>query len=184
MAQALFDDIMQNGWDETCCGSTPGGVWWDTAHTQKATASNAGPVIAGVLLHQLAPGGCDKCLSFAQMVYDFWWQHMVNATSHQVCDHMDAHGQQLWWRFTYNEGLMIGAGISLWQATGNVTYLQQSQQVAAFQLANEVANTSAGAQVANIINTAHARAHRHTYARTQTRARTLLLYLSDLVAFC
>ena len=49
-AVQLFDDIMA-AWDETCCGSRPGGLWWDKPHTQKATASNAGAVITAVRLH-------------------------------------------------------------------------------------------------------------------------------------
>ena len=40
-AQALFADV-QGGWDTTCCGAIRGGMWWDKAHTQKATAANAG----------------------------------------------------------------------------------------------------------------------------------------------
>ncbi len=39
-------------WDTTCCGPVKGGVWWDTQHTQKATASNFGPVITAVQLFQ------------------------------------------------------------------------------------------------------------------------------------
>src|SRR4051812_9484508 len=40
-AKAVFVDV-QAAWDVSCCGGVPGGVWWDRAHTQKATASNAG----------------------------------------------------------------------------------------------------------------------------------------------
>src|SRR5690349_20030863 len=119
---------MTNAWDTTCCGSTPGGDWWDTAHTQKATAANAGPVIAAALLYQLT--GCTRCLSFAQEVYNFWWRVLVSNSTHQVADHMDTKGQLTWWRFTYNEGLMIGAGLYLWRVTGNETYLKQSYLIA------------------------------------------------------
>ena len=50
-AEALVADI-ETGWDSSCCGSAPGGIWWNRAHTQKATASNAGPVIAACELYQ------------------------------------------------------------------------------------------------------------------------------------
>lgn len=43
-AQSLFTEI-EGAWDTTCCGSHKGGIWWDTAHSQKASASNAGPVV-------------------------------------------------------------------------------------------------------------------------------------------
>src|SRR5271169_1503007 len=50
-AEAIYADV-EGGWDNTCCGPTVGGVWWDKAHTQKATASNAGAALAGALLYE------------------------------------------------------------------------------------------------------------------------------------
>jgi len=40
-AKTLYADI-KAGWDTSCCGAVKGGLWWDKAHTQKATAANAG----------------------------------------------------------------------------------------------------------------------------------------------
>ena len=53
-------------WDTTCCGPVKGGVWWDTQHTQKATASNFGPVITAVQLFQRTNN--NTYLAFAKQV--------------------------------------------------------------------------------------------------------------------
>ena len=47
-----------------------GGNWWDKQHTQKATASNAGPVILSLMLHSHFP--TDRSYSaFAEKVYHY-----------------------------------------------------------------------------------------------------------------
>jgi len=134
-AETLYGSIMA-AWDTTCCGSNPGGIWWDTAHTQKATASNAGPVITGVYLHALT--GNATYLTFAERVYDYWWRTMVNTTTYQVADHIEASsGDVVWWKYTYNEGLMVGASVALHCATANATYLDNAHAVAGFMYTNE-----------------------------------------------
>ncbi len=65
-ALTLYQDIAA-AWDSTSVA--PGGIWWNRTHTQKATASNAGPVIAGARL--TARTGDAAHLAFARKVYDF-----------------------------------------------------------------------------------------------------------------
>jgi predicted alpha-1,6-mannanase (GH76 family) len=140
-AKALYADIM-GGWDNTCCGATLGGMWWDKAHTQKATAANAGAALAGARLYQRTTNA--TYLSFAQQVYSFWWTNMVNLSTYQVCDHFDSAGNKIWWKFTYNEGLMIGASVELNEATGDATYLTNAHRIANFMINNEVISTAYG----------------------------------------
>jgi len=140
-AQALYADI-QGGWDNTCCGPIVGGLWWDKSHTQKATAANAGAALAGAKLYQRTTNAA--YLTFAQQVYSFWWNNMVNPSTFQVCDHLDTAGNKVWWRFSYNEGLMIGAGVELYEATGNITYLNNSHNIANFLVNNEAIPTAYG----------------------------------------
>lgn len=140
-AKALYADI-QGGWDTSCCGATSGGLWWDKAHTQKATAANAGAALAGALLYQRTTNAA--YLTFAQQVYSFWWNNMVNQSTFQVCDHLDTAGNKVWWKFTYNEGLMIGAGVELYEATGNLTYLNNAHSIANFMVNNEIVATAYG----------------------------------------
>jgi len=140
-AKTLYADI-QTAWDTSCCGSVKGGMWWDKAHTQKATASNAGAALAGARLYRRT--GAVSYLNFAQQVYAYWYTNMVNAATFQVGDHIDPDGTKVWWKFTYNEGLMIGAGIELNEATGTAAYMVNAQNIGSFMIANEVAATANG----------------------------------------
>lgn len=140
-ATGLFADIM-GGWNTTCCGTTAGGLWWDKSHTQKATAANAGAALAGAQLYLKT--GNSTYLSFAQQVYAFWYANMVDPTTHQVCDHINPDGTKVWWRFTYNEGLMIGASVALFKATGDSSYYAKASAIASYMIANEVVGTTYG----------------------------------------
>ncbi|HWW02143.1 MAG TPA: glycoside hydrolase family 76 protein [Candidatus Acidoferrum sp.] len=140
-ATALYADIM-TGWDTTCCGAAPGGMWWDKTRTQKATAANAGAALLGARLYLRT--GNSLYLSFAQQVYGYWYTNMVNPSTYQVCDHLLTDGTKVWWKFTYNEGLMIGASVALNQATGDLTYLGRANSIANFMINNEVASTTNG----------------------------------------
>jgi predicted alpha-1,6-mannanase (GH76 family) len=140
-AESIYADI-QTGWETNCCGATPGGVWWDKAHTQKATASNAGAALAGVRLYRRTASS--SYLTFAQQVYSYWFSNMVDSSTFQVIDHIQFDGTKVLWRFTYNEGLMIGASVELSAATGNASYLTNANNIAGFMISNEVTPTSYG----------------------------------------
>jgi predicted alpha-1,6-mannanase (GH76 family) len=140
-AESLFSDI-ESAWDTTCCGAAPGGIWWNRAHTQKATASNAGPVIAACRLFEATHR--PSYLDFARRVYDFWWRNMVDPVTFQVADHLNPDGAKIRWKFTYNEGLMIGASVALFAATREARYRADAHQVAGFMVRNEVVPTRYG----------------------------------------
>jgi len=142
-AATLFDDVM-GAWDTTCCGSTHGGIWWDKGHTQKATASNGGPVIASLLLNKYY-GTRKDYKGFASQVYTFWYNNMVNHTTFQVCDNIDAHnGEKRWWVFTYNGGLMLGASVLMYQTFMDPRYLVIGKGIADFILTHETTKTQDG----------------------------------------
>lgn len=140
-AKGIFDDI-RRAWDTTCCGANPGGLWWDKAKTQKPTASNAGAAFVAARLFSLT--GEVSYLSFAEQVYSYWRQYMVNPATHQVCDHILPNGTKQWWRFTYNEGLMIGAALALYKATGHERYLADAHNYAGYMIRHEVTATRYG----------------------------------------
>ena len=133
-AKTLYADI-EAAWDTTCCGAHPGGIWWDRPHTQKATASNAGPVITGVRL--AAHTGDARYLMFAQQVYAYWRANMVDPTTYAVTDHITSGGTLVKYRFTYNEGLMIGAATELYGATHDPMYLADAHAIAGYMLSAE-----------------------------------------------
>jgi predicted alpha-1,6-mannanase (GH76 family) len=140
-AKSIFANV-QAAWDVTCCGSTPGGVWWDKAHTQKATASNAGAALAASRLYRRT--GSASYLTFARQVFSYWSAQMVNSSTGQVCDHINPTGEKVWWKFSYNEGLMIGAALELYEATGESMFLTQAHRYAGFMVSNEVTATAYG----------------------------------------
>ena len=71
-------------------------------HTSKATVSNFGPVITAAELYKRT--GDAVYLAFAEKTFAFWWANMVNGTTGQVADHMNAPaGDVVWWSFTYNQ---------------------------------------------------------------------------------
>ncbi len=98
-ARSVFATIW-DAWDTTACG---GGVWWNAQHSQKATASNAGPALAAVLLSkaldrmQQQPSGGPPVVpslpnstayrEWATEVYDFWNRTMTDPATGAVTDH-------------------------------------------------------------------------------------------------
>ena len=129
-------------WDQTCCGDRPGGVWWDRAHTQKATAVNAGAALTAARMAMAT--GDQAWLEQARRIYRYWRDEMVDPDSHQVYDHIESDGSVVKWRFTYNEGLMIGAAVAMWQATGEAGYLDDAHAIASYLVYQEVAPTPLG----------------------------------------
>jgi predicted alpha-1,6-mannanase (GH76 family) len=147
-AVTLYRDIIA-GWDST--GVAPGGIWWNRAKGQKATASNGGPIIAGVRL--AARTGDASHLAFARQVYDFWSTKMVRPTTYEVADHLSADGVVSWGRLTYNEGLMIGAAQSLYLATGEARFLTDAHGFAHSLITSKAVTTSAGPVLTDGTNT-------------------------------
>jgi predicted alpha-1,6-mannanase (GH76 family) len=141
-ATALVEDIAANASDTTCCGTAPGGLWWDRAHTQKATASNAAPAIAAARLFERTGEG--RWLDFARRTYAFWREHMVDGATFQVADHLRPSGEKVWWAFTYDGGTMVGAALALHRATGEPGYLADARRLAAFVLSRETRPTPFG----------------------------------------
>jgi predicted alpha-1,6-mannanase (GH76 family) len=140
-AKALAEDIAANAQDGICCGATPGGLWWDRDHTQKATAANAGAALLAARLAERT--GEARWLDFAKATYGWWLANMVDASGH-VADHVTPSGEKVWWTFTYNEGTMIGAAVALDRATGDARYLADARRMASFVLASETKSTTVG----------------------------------------
>jgi predicted alpha-1,6-mannanase (GH76 family) len=142
-AESLFTDIMTTADDTSCCGTVKGGLWWDRPHTQKATASNAGAVVTAVRLFQRTNKA--PYLAFAKRVWKFWDDNMVDRTTHAVSDHVNAPGGEVVkYKFTYNEGIMIGACLALYDATHEKPYLDEAHAIAAYMVASETIATPEG----------------------------------------
>jgi predicted alpha-1,6-mannanase (GH76 family) len=141
-AKVVFADIM-NAWDTTCCGSHPGGIWWEKPTIDKVTAVNAGAVISGSRLYEATQD--ESYLAFATKVYGYWSTYMVDATSGHVYDDIDNAGTiNTAWSFTYNEGLFIGAIVELAQATGDTSNMPLAHKVAGYMMSQEIETTALG----------------------------------------
>ena len=97
MAQTLLTTI-QSSDDTTCCGSHPGGVWWDTAHTSKVTASQIGVAVAALRMIETGQFASSKTtlLAYAVSHYSFWKQYFTNSAGN-VADHEDTSGTITYW---------------------------------------------------------------------------------------
>jgi predicted alpha-1,6-mannanase (GH76 family) len=147
-AVALYAEITA-AWDAT--SAHPGGIWWNRTQTSKATASNAGPVIAGARLS--ARTGNPAHLAFARMVYEFWRTNMTDAVTYQVRDHMLPDGTVVAGRLTYNEGLMSGAALALYAATGEAQFRADGHGFATALAKNITKATSVGRVLSDGTNT-------------------------------
>jgi hypothetical protein len=99
-------------------------------------------VITGVRL--AARTGDMQYLDFAKKVYAYWRANMVDPSSFEVYDHIDPTGTITKYKFTYNEGLMIGAAVALYGATKDPAFLVDAEHVAARMLAAETVSTTFG----------------------------------------
>jgi len=134
-AESLFADIDQNGRTST-------GVWWNRAHTQKATASNFGPAITAARLNERTGNASYK--QAAKAIYDYWYGAMVDPKTSRVADHRDANGNVDWSKFTYDTGLAIGASIELWNVTKDKAYLDRAYQFGSYLIHDQVEPSSYG----------------------------------------
>jgi hypothetical protein len=132
-AEQIMSFVMA-GWQTSPKLACAGGVPFSDApsNTDRNTVTNGPAAELGVQLYRLT--GNATYLQFAQMAYE-WVRSCLMAPSALYYDHIRLHGvidPTLW---SYNQGSMIGAGVLLYQATGNGAYLYQARQTAKAALA-------------------------------------------------
>ncbi len=116
--------------DKTCCGSVPGGYWWDAAQSQKACASNMGTAKALCTLARAT--GNSTLMREAHDAFVFWNETYVLASG-QSLDHILVSGKENWDVWTYNQGMTIGAAACLDTEAG----LSVARRALSFLLSNE-----------------------------------------------
>jgi Glycosyl hydrolase family 76 len=118
------------GWQTSPKLLCPGGVPFSDSpsNTDRNTVTDGPAAELGVQLYRLS--GNPAYLQFAQMAYEWVRNCLTVQPSGLYADHIRPHGAidaTLW---SYNQGSMIGAGVLLYQATGNGAYLYQARQTA------------------------------------------------------
>jgi predicted alpha-1,6-mannanase (GH76 family) len=100
-------------------------AWRQPQLDYKNTPANGPFAILGARLHQVT--GAQVFLDYATQAFD-WITETLRDQDGFVEDGINRLGDgkiDTQWRFTYNQGLYIGAGAALAAATGQTTYLDQ-----------------------------------------------------------
>ena len=128
MAQSEFNFVL-SGWDTSSTDTCPGGVFWeDVAGSQRNATANGANAELGLELSQLTGNTSD--LTWAAKMY-VWVVSCLGTASGLYNDHVNADGSLNTTIWSYNQGVMVGAGVLLYQITGNSGFLNQAQQTAA-----------------------------------------------------
>jgi predicted alpha-1,6-mannanase (GH76 family) len=141
-AKYVFSDIMK-GWDETCCGAHPGGIFWHKPRDAKVTAINAGAVISAARLYQRTHD--QTYLDFAKKTFAYWSTYMFDSATGHVYDGISTAGVvNTTWSFTYNEGLFIGAVLAIREVENDASVLPLAHKAARYMMTKEIETTSLG----------------------------------------
>ena len=128
LAQSELNFII-SGWDTNTTDGCPGGVFWeDVAGSQRNTAANGAGAELALELDRLTGNTSD--LTWATSTYQ-WTVTCLRTAGGLYNDHVNPNGSVNTTIWSYNQGVMLGAGVLLYQVTGNATYLNQAQQTAA-----------------------------------------------------
>lgn len=126
-AIAIWDHVVAEGWNETLGWSL---AWRKQQLAYKNTPANGPLVILGVRLSRR--DGSRDYLGIAQRAFEWLNANLVGADGF-VEDGINREGDgrvDTQWRFTYNQGLYVGAAVELFVATGDRAHLQRAVQTA------------------------------------------------------
>jgi hypothetical protein len=140
-------DLVVFGWDTDLSHPCPGGVFWTQApwSNDRNTVSNAPGAEVG--LHLYLATRRPYYLEWSTRMYD-WVRTNMLAPNGLYWDHVDLAGAVNKTQWSYNQGVMIGAGALLYQATGQQRYLAEARDTATRALAYYAENERYFAQPA------------------------------------
>ncbi|WP_026163648.1 glycoside hydrolase family 76 protein [Kribbella catacumbae] len=126
--------LVVHGWDTDPAHPCAGGVFWTQApwSQDRNTVSNGPGAELGAHLYLLTR---DKSfLTWAKKMYD-WTQKCMLAPNGLYWDHIDLAGTVEKTQWSYNQGVMLGAGALLYKATHDQKYLKDAKALAKASLA-------------------------------------------------
>jgi predicted alpha-1,6-mannanase (GH76 family) len=130
-ALQLWDDL-KTGWNTNQGG---GIAWKKDQRDYKNTPANAPVAILAARLYQLDHNPDD--LTWAMKIYDWEKKTLVDPSTGAVWDGINRQGNgqiDKDWRFSYNQGVFLGAGLELYRATQQSTYLDDANRTASYVL--------------------------------------------------
>jgi hypothetical protein len=126
--------LVVHGWDTDPTHPCAGGVFWTQApwSQDRNTVSNGPGAELGAHLYLLTR---DKSyLTWAKKMYE-WTQKCMLAPNGLYWDHIDLKGTIEKTQWSYNQGVMLGAGALLYKATHEKKYLADAKALAKASLA-------------------------------------------------
>lgn len=134
-AQLLWNDI-KGGWDDTWGG----GIHWnkDKSRNYKNTPANAPAAIIAARMYQVSHDAAD--LEWAKKIYQWQKTTLVDPATGLVWDGINREGNGAVdknWKFTYNQGVFIGAAVELYKLTGEQAYISDALKTANNALAGD-----------------------------------------------
>ncbi|MBC8079451.1 MAG: glycosyl hydrolase, partial [Gorillibacterium sp.] len=128
-ALLLWKDI-QTGWND---GSGGGIAWRKEQLDYKNTPANAPAVILAARLYKLLGNAED--LEWARRIYRWQKETLVDPVTGLVWDGINRQGDGVVdsdWKFTYGQGVYIGAGVELFKATHDPAYLADARRTVSY----------------------------------------------------
>jgi predicted alpha-1,6-mannanase (GH76 family) len=126
-AEVIFQDLRTTATNATC-----GGVWWDRAQTANTAIANALYIAVAAKLAETVPKRRGFYLNYALANWAWFESSGLINDQNQVNDGIDLqtcqnNGGEVW---SYNQGVILGALVSLATLTSNVTYLNVATSIA------------------------------------------------------
>lgn len=121
----VLHNYIYSGWDD----ELGGGIYWcEQKKTSKNTCSNAPATVLCMKLYNLTKE--QKYLDQAIETYNWTKKNLCDPEDAVYWDNIGLDGNIGKAKFTYNSGQMIQAGVLLYQATSDETYLADAQRTA------------------------------------------------------
>jgi Glycosyl hydrolase family 76 len=125
-AEQVFD-LAVYGWDTDLTHPCPGGVVFSQSpsNTDRNTITNAPAVELGAQLYKITHEA--RYLDWAKRFYD-WVQGCLLTDRGLYEDHITFDGDRDRTIWSYNQGVMVGAKVLLYRATGEKSYLEHASR--------------------------------------------------------
>jgi predicted alpha-1,6-mannanase (GH76 family) len=127
-AVELWDHVAEHGWNPTLGESL---AWRKQQLDYKNTPANGPFIILALRLSRAL--GDERFRELAERSYNWLTDTLVDPATGFVEDGINREGDgriDTQWRFSYNQGLYIGASVELFEATGNPDHLESARRTA------------------------------------------------------